>query len=352
MTALRPSRRLVLAGAAALAGCDARATGEAEAADPPPLKSVAPFPIGCCVWAQHLDDPVLASLIADQVSQVTPEFQMKMEYIVQPDGSFRFDAPDRIAAFAREHGIRLFGHTLVWYAEKPDAFVHLDESRTSFRDAYVAYITAVVGRYRGQAVAWDVVNEAVNDDGQGWRDCLWSQKLGPLEHMRLAYETAHAADPNALLLLNDYWLERTPAKRATFLKLAEALLKAGAPLGGLGTQTHIDADLPKGAITAAIKDLASLGLPIHLSEMDVSIDRVQGFHRRGALEAAQSELYTEAAHAFSSLPARQRFAFTTWGLRDRESWLVRDLPNDTPLLFDRDGRPKPVMRAFEAALRG
>jgi endo-1,4-beta-xylanase len=347
------TRRGLIAGALALAACDRPASGQPAAEGPfTPLKEVARFPIGTTVWAQHFDDPALATLIASQVSQMTPEFQMKMEYICRDDGGYQWEAPDRIAAFARDHGIRLFGHCLVWYAEKPKAFAELDESRISFRDAYVNYITAVVGRYKGQAVGWDVVNEAVNDDGNGWRDCLWSDKLGKLEHMRLAYETARAADPDPVLLLNDYYLERTPAKRAEFLRLAEALLHAGAPLGGLGTQTHIDADLPAGAITAAIKDLASLGLPIHVSEMDVSLARVQGFRRNDRLQARQAALYAEAVHAFMALPDHQRFAFTTWGLRDRESWLVRDLPDDAPLLFDRDGRPKATARAFEAALRG
>jgi endo-1,4-beta-xylanase len=316
----------------------------------PPLRSVAPFPVGAAVQALDLQAPDFAALVATQVSQLTPEWEMKMEYILQPDRSLKFERPDMIAAFARAHGLRLFGHTLVWYAEKPDAWNDLEGA--DFRQAYADYIAAVVGRYRGQAVGWDVVNEAVTEEGEGWRGSIFSDRLGLLEHMRLAYQLAHEADPTVPLYLNDYYLESKPKKRATFMGLAEALLKAGAPLSGLGCQTHLAADLPSGAITTALKDLATLGLPIRISEMDVSIVRGRGMISSDAdLVAHQTELYREAAHAFMGLPARQRADFTFWGLEDSKSWLRRENGDDTPLLFDDAGRAKPAAAAWEAGLR-
>ena len=346
---MRPHRRAVLSGALALAACDRKAG--AQPLDLPPLKSVAAFPVGTSVQAAQLADPAFAALVAAQASQLTAEWEMKMEYIAADDGSLRFDRPDAIAAFARAHGQRLFGHTLVWYAQKPAVFERV-AAGPAFARAYGDYIAAVVGRYRGVACGWDVVNEAVAEDGAGWRDSLWSQRLGALDHMVLAYRHAHLADPGVPLFLNDYNLESLPAKRTTFLKLAEALLKAGAPLSGLGSQTHVAADLPPGAIRAAIRDLASLGLPVHVSEMDVSILRAKGLIKdRAGLAAKQARLYAEAAEAFSDLPARQRFAFTHWGLRDPDSWLVRENASDTPLLFDAQGRPKAAAAAWEQGLR-
>lgn len=342
---------MVLASALALGACDRKSAARAAAVDLPPLKSLAGFPVGTCVQAAQLDDPAFAALAAAQVSQLTPEWEMKMEYMVREDGSLRFDAPDRIAAFARTHGLRLFGHTLVWYAQSPPAFARL-EAGPKFAAAYRDYIHAVVGRYRGQAAGWDVVNEAVAEDGDGWRECLWSQRLGRLEHMVLAFRHAREADPDAVLFLNDYNLENLPRKRATFLKLAEALLKAGAPLGGLGTQTHVAADLKAGELTATLKDLASLGLPVHLSEMDVSLSRAKGLVRdRRELESGQARVYAEAAEAFSGLPPQQRFAFTFWGLRDGDSWLKRENTRDTPLPFDDAGRAKAAAGAWAGALR-
>jgi endo-1,4-beta-xylanase len=352
MTRQEGSRRAFIAASLALAACTQKAQSQPALAIAP-LKSVAPFPVGTCIQAAQLDDPVFAALVATQVSQMTPEWELKMEYVVQPDGGYRFDAPDRIAAFAADHGMRFFGHTLVWYFEKPDFFQRLLSDPAAFRSAYAAYIAAVVGRYKGRAVAWDVVNEQVTDEGGDLRDSLWSQGLGRLEHLRLAYELAHAADPAAVLFLNDYSLESNPKKRATFMRLAEALLKAGAPLMGVGTQTHVPADLPSGAITTAVRDLASLGLKVRISEMDVSLVRAKGLvNSRVDLERRQAALFAEAAEAFAALPAHQRFDFTFWGLKDSQSWLIRENAADAPLLFDDAGRPKPAVAAWERALRG
>jgi endo-1,4-beta-xylanase len=341
-----------MASGMALAACAPKAVSQPAPRAVPPLKSIAPFPIGTCIQAEQLDDPAYAALVAAQTSQLTPEWQMKMEYIVQADGSYRFDAPDRIAAFCADHGMRLFGHTLVWYAENLPYFEKLQGP--AFQDAFERYIDTVVGRYKGRIVAWDVVNEQVMDDGSGLRDTLWSQRLGgQVPHMKLAYDLAHAADPAATLFLNDYYLERTPKKRATFLRLAEDLLKAGAPLMGLGTQTHLIADLAPGAITAAVKDLASLGLKLRISEMDVSVAQAAGFvSLRADLEKKQAALYAEAADAFMALRAAQRFDFTFWGLEDGKSWLRKYSDADTPLLFDDAGQPKSCAAIWEAAVRG
>ncbi|WP_335582546.1 endo-1,4-beta-xylanase [Caulobacter sp. HMWF025] len=340
-------RRLLLGSALALSACGPKAASQPAPPPVPPLRTVAPFPIGTCAQALHLDDPAWTALTLDQVDQLTPEWQMKMEYIVQPDGSFRFDAPDRLAAFCQTHGLRLLGHTLIWYAQVPEAFARLDESRVSFEQAYRNYILAVAGRYRGKVVGWDVVNEPVAEDGNGWRDSLWSQRLGDFEHIALAYRMARQADPDAALVLNDYNLEYNPKKRATFLKLAERLLASGAPVTALGTQMHIAADIPRGEITAMMRDLGSLGLPVHVSELDVSIVRSKGWlTARPELERKQLATYVETAEAFMALPASQRFAFTLWGLRDGQSWLRGENDTDTPNLFDVHDRPKPVLGAL------
>jgi endo-1,4-beta-xylanase len=346
-------RRAVLGSTLALAACGPKAQSQPVPAGLPPLRAVAPFRIGACVQALQLDDPAFAALLLQQANQITPEWQMKMEYIVQPDGSFRFDAPDRIAAFARANGLGLLGHTLIWYAQVPDAFAKLDEGRVSFEQAYRSYILAVAGRYRGQVVGWDVVNEAVAEDGDGWRASLWSQRLGDFEHIALAYRTAREADADAPLLLNDYNLDYYPKKRATFLKLAERLLASGAPLTGLGTQMHVAADIAPGKITAMIRELASLGLPIHISELDVSLTRAENrFLSRAELERRQTAVYAEAAEAFMALPAAQRFAFTLWGLRDGDSWLKKENAADAPAAFDDSGRPKAAAAALVRAFGG
>ena len=172
--------------------------------------------------------------------------------------------------------------------------------------------------------------------------------------MVLAFDHAAEADPEALRFINDYNLESNPAKRTAFLRLIERLLSRGAKLTGIGCQTHIDIDLPEGAASAAIRELARFGLPIHISELDISLGRrrldLRGRPERLAIQARRA---AEVAEAFMALPQRQRFAFTVWGLRDRDSWL-RSEPNagdgtDAPLLFDDAGRPKPMFEALAGA---
>jgi endo-1,4-beta-xylanase len=290
------------------------------------------------------------NLALTHCSQFTPEWEMKMEYIVQPDGSRQFDRPDRLAGFAKANGLRLYGTTLVWYAQKPKYFEGLADD--AFGPAYDGYITDVVRRYRGQAVGWDVVNEAVAEDGDGWRDSLWSERLGAFDHMRRAFDVARAADPQAALFLNDYNLESLPKKLDEFQRLVERLLRAGAPVSGLGCQTHMPADLAAGSLTRAVQVIGRFGLPVHISELDVSLARAENrFASRSQLEAGQARLYAEAAEALGMLPARQRFALTLWGLRDKDSWLKAEDASDTPAPFDDQGRPKAAAAVLAAALQ-
>jgi endo-1,4-beta-xylanase len=346
-------RRLVLGGALALAACQGRAQATAPAVLPAPLKALVPFPLGCAVMTGPLDDPAFVQLLTTHFGQITPEFELKMEVVLREDGGFDFARPDRLAAFARSHGLGFHAHTLVWYAEAAPAFQRLDGAGKAFADAYRNYILAVAGRYRGLARAWDVVNEPVEDDGSGYRACLWRRNLG-LDYVARAFHHAREADPHAVLFLNDYNLESSPNKRLAFLRLAEQVLKAGAPLGGLGSQSHLAWDLAPGAVKAAVRDLASLGLPVHISELDVSLQggRFSQTDRQGRLQR-QARLVGEASEALAALPPAQRYGLTVWALRDGDSWLRRP-PNagdgtDAPVLFDDAGAPKPAAMALIGA---
>lgn len=341
------SRRGVLAGALALAACD-RAPA-AAAPDLGPLQAAAGFPLGVSAMTAQLDQAPWSGLVTRHFGRLTPEWEMKLEaFLPGDDDRLDFSRADRLVAWAETRGLSVFGHTLVWYAQTAPRFERLDGAGAPFERAYADYVTRVARRYRGRVTGWDVVNEPIRDGGEGLRDSLWSRNLGPVEHIRLAFELAREADPEAVLFLNDYNLETVPAKRAAFLRLAERLLAAGAPLGGLGTQTHVDCALPRGAIAGAVAQLGRLGLPVHISEIDVSTDRGD--------PARQSAIYAEAAEAIAALPEAQRFGLTVWGARDGDSWLRRGgehnpLRPDRPLLFDDAGRPKPAAAALAAALR-
>ena len=339
------------------AGSQAPSAAPLDAAGPTPaLRELAPFPIGTEVTTEQLDDTDLPPLAARQFSQITPGYQLKMEVVLKDDGRLDFAPADRIAAWAASNRQRLHAHCLIWYLQDPDWFKRLQGDPRAFGAAYDRYITQVTAHYRGRAVGWDCVNEAVSEDGAGLRASRWAAVLGGEDHILRAFEVAHAADPGAILFLNDFALERLPAKRLTFLRLVERLLKRGAPIGGLGSQSHLDIDVADGLSRAMMKDLGSLGLPIHSSELDVST-RPRRLDLRSGPERLrlQARRYREVLDAFSELPPRQRYAFTIWGVRDKDSWL--NLPDendgaDRPLPFDDAGLPKPAFWSMAQALRG
>jgi endo-1,4-beta-xylanase len=277
---------------------------------------------------------------------------MKMERILKPDGSLDFSAADQIAEFCRGAGLGMHGTTLVWYAQDPPAFEALKGDRTQFEARLRSYIATVMGRYRGLARGWDALNEAVAENGDGYRGGVWAEGLGD-DYARLSFEMAREGDPNAALFLNDYNLELIPAKLDSFQRLVERLLQAGAPVTGLGTQSHLDINVTPGQAGVAVRALARFGLPIHVSELDISTHQgALSFSSEASRLQAQARIAAEIAEAFAELPAHQRYAFTVWGVRDKDSWLRGSNggdPNDEPLLFDAAGEPKPALAAVEAA---
>ena len=349
------TRRTLLAAPIALAACDRFAAAEPAPVSIPPLKSTCPAPFGAAVKAYLLDDADWVALARAQVSQLTPEWEMKMEYVLANGlGRPNFDRSDRIAAFARANGMALHGHALIWYAQGEKAFSGLDGA--AFDRAFDGYIAQVAGRYRGRARGWDVVNEPILDDGSGMRDCHWSARYGHDGYILRAFEKTRQADPEAILFLNEYNQESIPAKGAQFLRLVERLLKAGCPLNGLGLQSHLWIDVEEGAIARFMTEAAQFGLPIHVSELDCTLRTENRLDMRSQADriAAQGARVTELASAFAALPKAQQFAFTAWGLRDTDSWYrqgEKDDGKDKPLPFDSFGRPNPMAAALAAGFK-
>ena len=202
--------------------------------------------IGTAVDVSALDsDSTYRSKVAGEFSSVTAENVMKWEVVEPTRGTYDWSQADELVRFARSHGQAVRGHTLLWHSQLPgwltagvaDGSIDAAELRTILHD----HITAEVKHFRGQIYQWDVVNEVFEEDGT-LRDTIWLEKLGP-SYIADAFRWAHKADPKAKLFMNDYNLELTPAKRTRFLKLCETLLKNGAPLHGIGTQTHLIADI-------------------------------------------------------------------------------------------------------------
>jgi len=363
---LLPSRRQLCLGLTAattsplLGGCFPFDEGPDPVGPIAPLKSQVPYPVGTCAMSGQLDDPDWARLARTHFNQITPEWEMKMEYILTSRAShgdgYRFDASDRIVDWAARHGMGLHATTLIWYSQGEEAFRGL--SPADYRQQFDTYIATVAGRYAGRVRGWDVVNEAVAENGEGLRQHHWAQSLGEIDHMVRAFEQARLADPEAVLFINDYNLENNPAKGDTFLRLVERLLKAGAPVGGIGSQNHLDIEIREGQISRFIREAAQFGLPIHISELDASLKREGGMPDVRTVSkkiSQQTERVKELTETYNTLPAQQRYALTLWGVRDTDSWLRRpphDDGKDSPLAFEASGQPTAMGRAIADSLSG
>jgi len=302
--------------------------------------------IGAAVQSSYLGQADYAATFARHFDYVTAEYEMKWDPTERQPGVFDFAGADAIASFAAAHGMRIKGHALLWHQALPAWVTALGPAE--LRAAIRSHIQAVVGRYRGQIVAWDVVNEAVADDGSGLRDTVFLQKLGE-EYLDLAFQTAHEADPAALLIYNDYGGEGLGAKSDAIDALVSRLRGRGVPVGGVGLQMHVAAQSrPSSAdIAANMRRLAALGVLVNVSEMDVRIRNVAG--DLAARLAVQRSEYHDIVAVCVAEPACH--AVTFWGFTDRYSWIDAFFGPDDPLLFDESYAPKPAFFGVQDALR-
>jgi endo-1,4-beta-xylanase len=294
--------------------------------------------VGAAVAHQPLmTEPQYAAMLAAQFNYLTPENEMKWGPIHPEPDRFNFAPADDIVDFAEAHAMRVKGHALVWHSQLPPWVESL--SADELRAAMAEHIRAVVGRYRGRAVAWDVVNEAVTDAGGPLRDTVFLRQIGA-GYIAQAFRIAHEADPDALLFYNDYGAEGLGGKSDRVFELVRNLVAQGVPIHGVGLQMHIRADVyptPE-QIRANIRRLAELGLLVTISEMDVQVRMLPG--DRAARLAAQRRVYRDVVGACVAEPGCH--AVTFWGFTDAHSWIDEFAGSDDPLLFDESLAPKPA----------
>lgn len=305
------------------------------------------------------EDTDFARRFVRECAILVPENDFKWEKLRPSSDSFDFTKTDWLESFAQAHNLKLRGHTLVWYKALPDWFA-AEVNSTNAAEYLIEHITTVVGRYAGKIHSWDVVNEAIEPkDGRadGLRITPWLEYLGE-EYIELAFKTAAAADPQALLTYNDYNLAYdTPqqeARRTATLKLLEKLKVKNIPVGALGMQAHLYAGSDRfnaGKLQRFMQNVADLGLKIIVSELDV-VDR--------SLEAATiirdraiANIYREYLEIVLAQPAV--IAVITWGLSDRYTWLKkfrprRDGAKVRPLPLDSNLQPKLVWQSLANAL--
>jgi endo-1,4-beta-xylanase len=283
-------------------------------------------------------------VLAHEYDSVTPENAMKFAF-VHP-GRHRYDADaDRIVRFATKHSMKVRGHTLVWYREAPDWVTKGKWTRSQLERVLRDHIRTVVGRYRGKVAEWDVVNEALDEDGK-LRDSVWTRVIGP-DYIPLAFEWAHEADPDARLFYNDFDLEFPGPKARAAVALVRRLQADGVPIDGVGIQAHeLTVRKPTTSdLDAALRSYSDLGLDVAITELDV------GVHLPASKKELddQADVYRNVLDA--CLEAPRCTSFTTWGFTDRHSWVPGEIDGfGDALPFDKEDRAKPAARAVKARL--
>ncbi|AWB46206.1 1,4-beta-xylanase [Paenibacillus sp. CAA11] len=292
-------------------------------------------------------------LLTYHYNSITAENEMKFERLHPAEDTYTFEDADQIADFARQNGLKLRGHTLVWH-NQTSAWMFEDQDgnrvdRSTLLERMRSHIHTVVGRYKQDIYAWDVVNEVIADEGdQLLRPSAWLEIAGP-DFISKAFEFAHEADPEALLFYNDY-NESHPHKRDKIYALVKSLLEQGVPIHGVGLQAHWNLYDPSlDDIRAAIEKYASLGLQLQLTELDMSVFAFND-RRTDLLHPTEELLELQAARyeaIFGLLREYQEVisSVTFWGAADDYTWL-NDFPvrgrKNWPFLFDEKHQPKPA----------
>jgi endo-1,4-beta-xylanase len=313
-----------------------------------------------------LNDREYAQSLIKECSILVSEWGFKWHVDPKPlrptPESFDFTAADLMFNFARNHGMEVRGHTLVWYMSLPPWFEDT-VNRNNAKDFLEKHIKTVVGRYRGQMHSWDVVNEAIEPRDKhpdGLRKTPWLEFLGE-DYIDLAFRFAHETDPKAMLVYNDYGLVYdTPedeTKRNAVIKLLKRLKSQGTPIHALGLQAHLDGsenNFNPQILKDFLAQVADLNLKILITELDVKDkDLPRNIEIRDRIVA---KAYSDYLKVVLEQPAV--IAVLTWGLNDKHSWLNEFQPrNDDapvrPLPLDLHGKRKlawnAIARAFDAA---
>ena len=339
----------------------------ASAYQDPALKDLMPkgMTIGVAINQRQFEgaDAAAVEIITKQFNQISPENALKFQPTQPAADRYTFEAADRYVQFGVERRMQVIGHTLVWHSQTGAWVFQGDDGKPADRDTLLArmrdHIRTVMGRYKGRIHGWDVVNEAIDEDGS-MRKSPWQAGIGD-DFVAKAFEFAHEADPDAELYYNDFNLEK-PAKRAGVIKLVKDLQARKLRIDGIGNQAHWRLDTPAiEEIDKALVELHATGLKVMYTELDINLlpntprgadPAVANPYANGLPDDVQRQLARRYADVFGVF-LKHRDAVTRvtfWGLSDADSWLNRGRMN-YPLLWDRQRQPKPAFTAVVEALR-
>jgi len=313
--------------------------------------------IGAAVHTRFLDEPAFTQILTAEFSQLEPENEMKFALIhPRPDTDphpYDFTGADTLVSFALLHDMKVRGHTLLWHRQVPTWITKGTYKPSQLAEILHGHVNTVLSRYASKVYAWDVVNEAFNDDGT-MRHTVWYDQPGigfagqGTGYVEQAFRWARAADPNAKLFYNDYDAEPVNPKSDAIYAMAVDFKRRGVPLDGVGIQAHVDLSFDNPSVLASfrknMKRFADLGLEIHITELDVRLH-----DGSTASLNAQAKIYGEIASACLDLSACK--VIQTWGVSDNHSWIPSEYPDlGWSLLWDANYQKKPAYAAMLDAL--
>lgn len=302
-------------------------------------------------------------ILIKQYNVFTLENESKPDAMHPSEDVYNFEALDKLVEFANEYDKTVRGHALVWHSQCPDWFFYDDDGNTVSADVLVErmkeHITTIVSHYQGEVDVWDVVNEVLGDNG-GLRDSMWYQIIGDYDgdgdkydFIEIAFTTAHEADPDARLIINDYSLESSEDKTITMYMMVKNMLEEGIPIDGIGLQMHIDINFDVETCKNNVEILMKLkeidpDFVIEITELDLSCFSWDD-------QSTEVELTDEFVEKFDSLysdifemliefsEAGYLDSVVMWGYNDGSTWLnsypVSGRTNH-PLLIDEDYKLK------------
>lgn len=350
------------------------ATAALAQQQPTPLKQAfkGDFYVGAAINTAEANgqDQTDDAIVLRQFNSISPENDLKWVIVNPEPGQYNFGPADHYVAFGVEHHMWIVGHNLVWHNQVPAWVFHDKNGKLVTRDVLLKrmknHIFREVGRYKGKIQSWDVVNEALNEDGT-LRQSLWYKIIGP-DYIAKAFQYAHQADPKAQLTYNDYNLTN-PKKLAGAVRLVKELKSQGITIDCVGMQNHDHLDSPTPEQEdAAITALANAGVQVAISEFDINV--LPTSYKQNTADVSMHLAATPAQNPWpNGLPqdVQQKLAdqyaalfrvfvkdhkdisrVTFWGVTNAQSWLNNwPVPGRTnyPLLFDRQGKPVPAYYA-------